>query len=96
MATAVPSTPTLTELAAQISTLTKQLADYLSTHNLPPPSFAADAPSSLPKLPEYADIQGVRTDLIAAAGALCELAMGPDEVIMTKVFLVSVLPYLAD
>jgi 6-hydroxytryprostatin B O-methyltransferase len=84
------SAPTLTELAAQISTLTKQLSDSLSTHSLPPPSFAADAPPSLPRLPEYADIQVVRTSLIAAAGTLCDLAMGPDEVIITKVFLVSV------
>jgi len=59
-------------------------------HSLPSPSFAADAPPSLPRLPEYAGIQDVRTGLIAAAGTLCDLVMGPDEVIITKVFLVSV------
>ena len=87
MASQLP-TSTLNELAAQIGTLSKTLTDYLNTHNLPQPSFAADAPPSLSKEAEHVDIEGTRLELITVAEKLRDLAMGPDELMLSNALLV--------
>jgi 6-hydroxytryprostatin B O-methyltransferase len=86
---------TLNELAAKISTLSKTLTDYLNMHNLPQPSFAPDAPPSLSKEAQHVEIEDTRLELITAAEMLRDLAMGPDEIMMSQALLVylSILPF---
>ncbi len=76
---AASSSLTLTDLAAQISTHAKAMTDLLAEASLPAPSFAPDAPPSVPIEPQYEKIQIARMALIEAADAIRDLALGPDE-----------------
>ena len=76
MASSTATNPALNELAAQITAHCETLTNFLTAHNLPHPSFAADGP---PMGPQYAKIQGVQMELIAAAEMLRDLVMGPDQ-----------------
>lgn len=63
----------LTELSSTISVRANEITKYLETHRLPQPSFDADSPSTLPADPV---VQRARLDLIEAATALTNLAIG--------------------
>ena len=76
-----PQSPTLTDLASQISAHAKSLSDLLVEANMPAPSFASDAPPSVPHEPENEKIQMARMALIGAAQAIRDLALGPDDYI---------------
>jgi hypothetical protein len=76
---AAPQHATLTELAAQISQYAKSLTDLLAAQKLGTPSFAPDAPPSVPNAPEYAEIQVARMALIDVAETMRDLALGPDD-----------------
>jgi hypothetical protein len=77
---------TLTDLAAQISAHAKSMSDLLAEANMPAPSFAPDAPPSVPLEPEYEKIQMARMALIGAAQAIRDLALGPDDYIKLMSF----------
>ena len=80
---------TFTDLAAQINIHAKSMTDLLAAHNLPTPSFASDAPPSVPFEQEYEKIQIARMALIEAAETIKDLALGPDDFMKWTVFLVS-------
>jgi hypothetical protein len=85
---AAPQHAALTELAAQISKYAKSLTDLLAAQKLDTPSFAPDAPLSVPNAPEYAEIQMARMALIDAAETMRDLALGPDDHVKWMSFLV--------
>lgn len=68
------TTLTLTSLTAQIASSAAAIQQHLERNKLQGPSFAADAPISLPADPE---LENARTTLIAAASSLQCLATGP-------------------
>lgn len=64
-------------LAKIISSETQKLEHYYKSQGIPTPSFEADAPGDLPKLP--ADVQRSRMAVIFAADELSTLVRGPRE-----------------
>ncbi|PYI11096.1 O-methyltransferase [Aspergillus sclerotiicarbonarius CBS 121057] len=66
----------LESLGSTVSALSKSLADQLKALNQPEPSFAADAPASLPPTPE---IQGVRMKLLESLEVMHHLVTGPGD-----------------
>ena len=83
--------PSITELAAEVSKNTTLISDYLKANNLPAPSFAADGPATFPIPQNDAAIQGARLALIEASKTLYDLAVGPRHT-MTYLPLVVSLP----
>ena len=72
------STPSLDELAAQISAATKVVSDYISSNNLPSPSRSVDAPAEFP-VSAPKEVQLARLQIQEATRALSELTAGPSE-----------------
>lgn len=77
----------LSELSSTISVQVNEITKYLETHGLPPPSFDADSPSTLPADPV---VQRARLDLIEAASALTNLAIGSADLTRWQVLEASV------
>lgn len=77
----------LSELSSTISVRVNEITKYLETHGLPPPSFDADSPSTLPADPV---VQRARLDLIEAASALTNLAIGSADLTRWQVLEASV------
>ncbi|KAK3991366.1 S-adenosyl-L-methionine-dependent methyltransferase [Cladorrhinum sp. PSN332] len=77
------STSRIVELATRISTNTTKLDTYLTTHNLPSPSFDINAPldSSIPKSEK--EIEAARTAIIEDAQELRRLILGPRDYLMS-------------
>lgn len=73
----VESPSRMTVLSQTIARETGKLEAYFKAEGLPLPSFDAQAPSDLPKLPE--DIEKSRRELILATKELGNLAVGPRE-----------------
>lgn len=72
----------LRELSSSIALRVNEITEYLETHRLPLPSFDADSPSTLPSDPV---VQRARLDLIEAATALANLAIGSADLIRWQV-----------
>lgn len=74
----------ITELASIIADNTKKIHDYLTAHNLPTPSFDADA-SSASVLPSDAppDLEAARVAVIDATKKLRDLMLGPRDYLMS-------------
>ena len=85
---AAPQSASLTELAAQISANARSMTDLLGAQNMLSPTFAADAPPSVPIGPEYEEIQTARMALVEAASTIRDLALGPDDAMKWMAFLV--------
>ncbi|KAI9729538.1 MAG: hypothetical protein M1834_006734 [Cirrosporium novae-zelandiae] len=69
----------LTRLAAVISSNTEKLNRYITSHNLPCPSFDVHAPADFPIVTDDPEIQKARSDLILATAELHDLVVGPTE-----------------
>ncbi|RYO88689.1 hypothetical protein DL766_004431 [Monosporascus sp. MC13-8B] len=63
----------LRKLSTEIQSHVDVIDSYLTKHNLPQPSFAADSPTGLP---DTAEVQRARLLLIETASALANLATG--------------------
>jgi hypothetical protein len=77
----IMSTPSLTELAADVAKHAKILQDYIDANNLPQPAFDKDAPLDFP-VPNGIPEQDSRIALLEAAKALHDLAVGPTSLVM--------------
>ncbi|KAJ5535674.1 hypothetical protein N7513_008860 [Penicillium frequentans] len=75
------SSLSLTELAKSILEDAQILDSFLSSHNLPRPSFAADGVKDFPVGTEHADIHVIRHRLIDATKELRDLVVGPKDTI---------------
>ncbi|KAJ5673631.1 hypothetical protein N7507_002758 [Penicillium longicatenatum] len=75
------SSVSLTELAKSILEDAQALDSFLSSHNLPQPSFAADGVKDFPVGPEHADIHVIRHRLIDVTKELRDLVVGPKDTI---------------
>ncbi|CCX11100.1 O-methyltransferase-domain-containing protein [Pyronema domesticum] len=75
------STPSLTQLAADVAKHAKILQDYIDANNLPQPAFDKDAPLDFP-VPNGIPEQDSRIALLEAAKALHDLAVGPTSLVM--------------
>jgi hypothetical protein len=71
------TTATISELASIIATNTAKVNDYLSSKNLPSPSFDVNAPSTSLIPPEAEDIESARAAVIDATTKLHRLMLGP-------------------
>jgi hypothetical protein len=71
----------LTELASTIAENTKVITEYLTSKNLPPPSFEADGLDGLSISPEDKDASAARSKLVAATRELHDLTVGPKEIL---------------
>ncbi|KAI9727413.1 MAG: hypothetical protein M1834_008419 [Cirrosporium novae-zelandiae] len=71
------STPSIDDLADQISASTKIISNFLKSNNLPQLSFDKNAPLEFPHAPE--DILAARRNLREATKTLYDLATGPSE-----------------
>lgn len=65
------------DLAAQISSAAKAIADFMVSNSHPQPSFDVDAPQSFPSAPK--DILDARQQLLDASQTIRELLLGPAE-----------------
>ena len=65
-------TPSIVELAAQISTSVALLQERLSAQGAPAPSFAEDSPESLPP-----DVSHLKDAILDATAALHEMLLDP-------------------
>jgi hypothetical protein len=72
------TTPSLTELAAQISSSAATIEKYLKTNNVPAPSFDENGPPSLPHAPEVAE---AKMQLLQSLSDLTNLTRGPAEML---------------
>jgi hypothetical protein len=82
--------PSLNDIAFQISGLTYNISKFLEQSNLPPPSFAVDGPPRFPASAP-ANIQAARQQLLELTLSLHNLILGPEERIRTQTAEVSVL-----
>lgn len=71
------TTTTISELASIIATNTAKVDKYLSSNNLPSPSFDVDAPSTSLIPPEAEEIEAARAAVIDATTKLHRLMLGP-------------------
>lgn len=71
------TTTTISELASIIATNTAKFDKYLSSNNLPSPSFDVDAPSTSLIPPEAEEIEAARAAVIDATTKLHRLMLGP-------------------
>ncbi|KAF8242762.1 S-adenosyl-L-methionine-dependent methyltransferase, partial [Wilcoxina mikolae CBS 423.85] len=71
--------PTIVELAAEISKHAAILNDYIATNNLSQPSFDKDGPLNSPIPKSESSIEQSRVALIEASKAIHDLALGPTE-----------------
>lgn len=83
---AAPS-PTLSDLAAQVTDLTKQFSNYLEKNNVPQPTMAADSPTSYTGLDSESFM--LRQKLLDTINDLSILVSGPSESIFNYVHNVS-------
>lgn len=83
------SSLSLTELAKSILEDAQTLDSFLSSHNLPQPSFAADGVKDFPVGTEHADIHAIRHRLIDATKELRDLVVGPKDTIKWMIMNVS-------
>jgi len=81
--------PTIVELAAEISKHAAVLNDYITTKNLPQPSFEKDGPPISPIPKTESSIEQSRVALIEASRAIHDLAMGPTESLLWTALAVS-------
>lgn len=70
------SQQTLRSIGSTIADLSKCLAKQLQASNHPEPSFASNAPASLPITPE---VQGTRMQLLESLMRLLHLVTGPSQ-----------------
>ncbi|CAL5869457.1 uncharacterized protein PFLUO_LOCUS3686 [Penicillium psychrofluorescens] len=75
------SSPSLTELAKSILEDSQAIDSFLSSHNLPQPSFASDGIKDFPVGTEHADIHAIRHRLIDATRELRDLVICPKDTI---------------
>ncbi|KIW08972.1 uncharacterized protein PV09_00881 [Verruconis gallopava] len=77
------ATPSLNDLAFQISGLTYNISKFLEQNRHPAPSFAADGP---PRFPDSApaEIQVARQQLLELTLSLHNLILGPEERVRTQ------------
>lgn len=71
-----PSKQSIEALGSSVSDLTASLAHQLEALNQPEPSFAIDAPASLP---QSLEIQGTRLKLLETLETLHHLVIGPSD-----------------
>jgi hypothetical protein len=71
--------PNLVELAAVVSKNSDIINKYLTTNNLPQPSFDFDGPARFPVPLEAIEIRDARQALVNAAKAIQDLALGPND-----------------
>lgn len=83
------SSLSLTELARSILEDAQTLDIFLSSHNLPQPSFAADGVKDFPVGTEHAEIHIIRHRLIDATKELRDLIVGPKDTIKWMIMNVS-------
>lgn len=67
----------LEDLANVILVNAKTVKSFLSDHNIPPPSFSVDAPSSFPECPQ--GVREARSQLLDASKKIHQLALGPTD-----------------
>ncbi|PWY67993.1 S-adenosyl-L-methionine-dependent methyltransferase [Aspergillus sclerotioniger CBS 115572] len=72
---------TLSEIAAHITEHAKLLDEHLQSKNLPPPSFAIDAPPDFPNPEKDPRVEAARVALIEDTQTLRNLALGPAHVV---------------
>lgn len=91
--TAVKQQPTLNDLAARVTELTKTFADNLNEANIPQVTFDADSPTSYAGLTP--EMFKTRQMLLDALTDLSYLAQGPSESIFNYAHTVCIppLPY---
>jgi len=70
-------------LASTIATNTAKVTDYLTSKNLPLPSFDVNAPSKSVIPPDAPDIEAARVAVIDATLKLHNLMLGPKEYLMS-------------
>lgn len=73
------ATETIKDLALMISKNTAIVEQYLSSNNLPYPSFGVDAPNGSLVPRDAADIEAARLAVIEATSKLRNLMLGPRE-----------------
>lgn len=83
------SSPSLTELAKSILEDSQAIDSFLSSHNLPQPSFASDGIKDFPVGTEHADIHAIRHRLIDATRELRDLVICPKDTIKWMIMNVS-------
>lgn len=83
------SSPSLTELAKSIVEDAQVIELFLSSHNLPQPSFTADGVEDFPVGTEHAHIHAIRHRLIDTTQALRDLIIGPKDTIKWMIMNVS-------
>ena len=83
------SSPSLTELAKSILEDAQTIDSFLSSHNLPQPSFAADGVKDFPVGTDHADVHAIRHRLIDATKELRDLIIGPKDTIKWMIMNVS-------
>ena len=79
------SNPSLTELAARISSSATSIDEYLRSKELPNPSFDIDAPIEFPALGEQ-KIQETRGALLDDCLTLFDLILGPADYFRYLIF----------
>lgn len=81
------------KLSEVIARNTSLLNGYLTTHKLPQPSFAVDAPGDgfviAKNEPRRAELERARKQLVAATKELHDLSVGPRESVRTQAWDVS-------
>lgn len=83
------SLPSLTQLAKSILEDAQTIDNFLSSNNLPRPSFAAESLKDFPVSTEHADIHTIRHRLIDATKELRDLVIGPKDTIKWMIMNVS-------
>ncbi|KAI9713788.1 MAG: hypothetical protein M1820_000518 [Bogoriella megaspora] len=74
---------TISELAASIAANTALVSDFLSSKNIPTPSFTVDAPSSSQIPSDALEIEAARVAVIDDTLKLRDLMLGPRDYLMT-------------
>lgn len=78
------------ELAAQIVANVTTLTTYLRENNLPQPSLARDCPPTFPVPSSEKAIHLARLNLIEACKSLCDVALGPVDMLNWSALLVTI------
>lgn len=73
------TSPSLTEFASTIAANAQLIDEFMTSKNIPKPSFALDGPPGFPVPPNVAHIHQARESLLDAARQLTSLALGPVE-----------------
>lgn len=78
----VNKTSRIAELAAIISDKTDIVDEYFKSHQLPPLSFAPDAPAKVQIPPHETDVIAAQDAVIASTQELHDLMKGPTEMLL--------------